>query len=123
MATSSADVASLPPEEAMELALRTDPDPGSSANPTLSQEEVESELTHADELPHSDDYTLPQKIASLPFKTSLDEIEPPEAFKMLRQNKTTTTHSWEVQVEECVKGEDDDFWTQVSYSRKKCDAT
>ena len=114
MATSSDDIAPLLSEEAVELALGMDADLGGSADPTLSQEEVESELTHADELPHSDDYTLLQEIASLHFETSLGGIEPPEACKMLEQNKTTTMYSWEMKVEECVKGEDGDFWTLVS---------
>lgn len=114
MATSSDGVAPLLSEEAVELALGMDADLGGSADPTLSQEEVESELTYADELPHSVDYTLPQEIASLHFETSLGGIEPPKAFKMLKQNRTTMMYSWEMQVEECVKGEDDNFWTLVS---------
>ena len=135
IATSSGDVASLPPEEAVELDLGTDADLGGGVDITLSQEGVEIEMTHAEELRHSVRYRLPQKIAGLVFpretetehevadvirrryqkrfNQSFDEVDPSEAFEILKQNETTRMLSWESQVEECVKEENDDFWIQV----------
>ena len=132
MATSSGGVESHPPEEAVELPPRTDADIGTDL--TLSQEEAQIELSHPE---HGVRYTIiPREIASLRFrretvtghemndairrrykkrfKKPLDEIDPSEAFKLLKQNEATTMHSWEMQVEEAVKGESDRFWTQVS---------
>ena len=136
MATSSGDVASLPPEEAVELSPRTNAVLDGGADLTLSQEDVEIELTSVEELQRSANFTVPVKIASLRFrretvtghemndairrryqkrfKKPLDEIEPSEAFKLLKQNEATTMLSWEMQVEESVQGESDNFWTQVS---------
>ena len=136
MATSSGEVASLPPEEAVELALGGDADPGSDVDPTFSQEQAEIELLHPEELQHSIRYTLPQKIARLAypretetedevsavirrryqkqFKQSFDEMDPSEAFKKLKQSANTTILNWESQVAECVTEEGDEFWTAVS---------
>ena len=136
MATSSGEVASLSPEEAVELALGGDADPGSNVDPTLSQEQAEIELLHPEELRHSIRYTLPPKIAGLVFpreteaedevaavirrryqkrfKQSFDEVDPSEAFRKLKQSANTTILNWESQLEECVAGEGDEFWTAVS---------
>ena len=136
MATSSGEVASLSPEEAVELALGGDASPGSDADLTFSQEEAEIELLHLEELRHSIRYTLPPKIAGLvfpreteveddvaavmrrryqkQFKQSFDEVDPSEAFKKLKQSANTTILNWESQVAECVAEEGDEFWTAVS---------
>ena len=136
MATSSGEVASLPPEEAVELALGGDADPGNDAGLTFSQEEAEIELLHPEELQHSIRYRLPQRIAGLVFpreteaedevtavirrryqkqyKQPFDEVNPSEAFKKLKQSANTTILNWEAQVAECVVEEGDEFWTAVS---------
>ena len=136
MATSSGDVASLPPEEAVELSPRTNAVLDGGADLTLSQEEAEIELNNFKEQQYSVRYTIPREIASLHFrretvtghemndairrryqkrfKKPLDEIEPSEAFELLKQNEATTMLSWEMQVEESVQRESDNFWTQVS---------
>ena len=131
MATSSGGVESHPPEQAVELPPRTDADIGTDL--TLSNEEAEIELNHSEDCVR---YTIPREIATLRFrretvtghemndairrryqklfKKPLNEIDPSEAFKLLKQNEATTMHSWEMQVEEAVQGESDGFWTQVS---------
>lgn len=135
MATSSGEVASISPGEAVVLALGGDADPGNDAGLTFSQKEVEIELLHPDELQHSNRYLLPQKIAGLRFpreteadevadvirrryqkhfKQSFDEMHPSEAFKKLKQSANTTILNWESQVAECVAEEGDEFWTAVS---------
>ncbi len=136
MATSTGEVASLSPEEAVQLALGGDADPGSKIDHTFSQEEVEIELLHPEELQHSIHYRVPQKIASLVFhreteeedevaavirrryqkrfKQSYDKVDPSEAFRRLKQSANNTVLNWESQLEECVAGEGDEFWTAVS---------
>ena len=136
MATTFTDVRSISPQEAVELAFSGDADQGGDADLTLNQEEVEIELPRPEELQQRVRYTLPKKIAGLKFpretetehevadvirrryqkrfNQSFDEVDPSEAFRMLKQNETTRMLSWESQVEECVEGESDDFWTQVS---------
>ena len=136
MATGSCDVESPPPAETVEVPSRTDDDPGSGTDLSLSQERVEITL-NPEEQQHSVRYTIPRRIATLHvrretvtgheisdairqryqkrYKHPLDEIDPFEAFKLLKQNEATTMHSWEMQVEEAVQEETDEFWTQVSY--------
>ena len=128
MATSSGEVESLPPEEAVVFAPRGDADPG-------SQEEAEIELLHPEQL-HSIRYRLPPKIAGLvfpretevedevaavirrryqqQFQQSFDEVDPSEAIRRLQQSANTTILNWEAQVADCVAEEGDEFWTAVS---------
>lgn len=136
MADSSGEVASLSPEEAVELALGTNADGGGGVDFIVSDEEVDIDLQHAEELQQKVRYRLPQKISRLVFpretetedevaavirrrfqkrfNQSFDELDPSEAFRRLKQNANTRMLSWESQVEECVAEEKDEFWTAVS---------
>ena len=117
-ATSSGDVEPLQSEEAVDHALRMDSD----------QEEEGIVLINAEEL-RGVHYLLPTKITGLVFRKETDmehevsdvQNDPLRALKTLKQNNETTMLGWEMQVEECVEGEeDDDFRILVSSYRKTC---
>ena len=130
MATSSSDVEPLPSEEAVDHALRMDADQEEGGIVLINTEDLHRVYytcpTHS-----RHDYTLP-KITGLVFRKETEmehevsdvQNDPLRALKTLKQNDKTTMLGWEMQVEECVEGEeDDDFRILVSSYRKKCDTT